>query len=259
MQLASITPLILTYNEERNIERVLAGLDWARQIVVVDSGSTDATLSMLGNDPRVTVLTRPFDSFAAQCNFGLTQIRTEWVLSLDADYVCGDSFAREIETFSEDPGEAGFAAEFNYCIAGRPLRGTLYPPRTVLYRRERARYENDGHGHRVSITGPIGRLASPIRHDDRKPLSTWLRAQERYADRELEKLTASSRVEWSLADRLRRRKWIMPLATPFYCLIGKGLILDGWRGWFYAAQRTYFEILLALKLHDFDVTSRLSD
>ena len=258
MQLTSITPLILTYNEERNIERVLARLEWAPRIVVVDSGSTDRTLALLGANSRVTVLNRPFDSFAAQCNFGLAQIQTEWVLSLDADYVCGPSLARELEALPENPDESGFAAQFEYCIAGRPLRGTLYPSRTVLYRRDGARYDNDGHGHRVNVAGSVGRLTSPILHDDRKPLSVWLQAQERYAEKELEKLTSSSRAEWSLADRLRRRKWITPLVMPFYCLIWKTLILDGWPGWFYTAQRTYFEVLLALKLHDFDDTSRLS-
>ena len=68
----TVTPLLITFNEIQNIERTLAKLDWAVRIVVIDSGSTDGTLDILAKDPRVDVIHRPFDSFAEQCNFGLT-------------------------------------------------------------------------------------------------------------------------------------------------------------------------------------------
>ena len=66
-----ITPLLITLDEEPNIERTLAALAWAREIVVVDSGSTDGTLELLRLDPRVRVVTREFDTFAGQLGFGL--------------------------------------------------------------------------------------------------------------------------------------------------------------------------------------------
>ena len=84
---AEITVLIITYNEARNIERVLSKLGWAQRILVVDSGSTDGTLELLAAHANVDVVHRPFDTFADQCNFGLQQVWTPWALSLDADYV----------------------------------------------------------------------------------------------------------------------------------------------------------------------------
>ena len=84
--LDQVTALILTFNEEANISRTLAGLRWARRIVVIDSFSTDATLELLAQCPQVEVVQRAFDSFAEQCNFGLQLIRTPWCLSLDADH-----------------------------------------------------------------------------------------------------------------------------------------------------------------------------
>src|SRR6476619_2943691 len=86
--LTEITPLILTYNEAPNIGRTLEQLRWARDIVVVDSFSDDETLEIVSGFPQARVVQRKFDTFAAQCNFGLTEagIATEWVLSLDADY-----------------------------------------------------------------------------------------------------------------------------------------------------------------------------
>jgi len=249
MRSESITPLILTYNEAPNLERVLRKLDWAVEIVVIDSGSTDETLEILNANGRVRVITRQFDSFAGQCNFGLSQIRTDWVLSLDADYVCSDALIREIHSLPEDPSESGFQVPFKYCVDGAPLRGSLYPPRTVLYRRGKAKYHDDGHAHHVKVEGTVAALSSPIYHDDRKPLSAWLAAQDRYVAREVEKLLSVPREELSRADKLRLSLWIAPLVVPFYCLFAKGLFLDGRQGLVYSLQRTYAEVLLALRLH----------
>ena len=243
-----ITPLILTFNEDPNLERVLRRLEWADRIVVVDSFSTDATLAIARSFRQVDLVQRQFDTFADQCNFGLTHVRTEWVLSLDADYVCPDALFGEIAALPSQPAENGYAAPFRYCMGGRPLRASLYPPRTVLYRRAEAHYRNDGHAHRVQVPGPIGRLSQRIDHDDRKPLSAWLRAQERYASEEAAKLRRSAAGELGRADRLRRRIWLAPLLAPAYCLLVKGLLWEGPAGWYYTLQRTYAEMLLSLKL-----------
>ena len=87
MRLSTVTPLILTFNEAPNLRRTLARVAWAREIVIVDSFSTDETMHIAQSFPQARILQRKFDTFADQCNFGLQQITTEWVLSLDADYV----------------------------------------------------------------------------------------------------------------------------------------------------------------------------
>ena len=247
----SLTALLLTYNEEANIERTLASLQWVPSIFVIDSGSTDLTLEILASDPKVTTLHRPFDSFADQCNFGLDLIKSEWVLSLDADYVVTPALAEEICACFHAPGPllfAGFAIPFRYCIAGKPLRGTLLPPRICLYRTAGARYRNDGHGHRVDVPGKVGRLRNPILHDDRKPLERWLASQLRYLTIESRKLQTTPFSQLSIADRLRLNTPLAPLAALVLCLFVNGGILDGWQGWTYAFQRCYAEILLKLML-----------
>jgi glycosyltransferase involved in cell wall biosynthesis len=246
-----LTALILTGNEEANIARTLDGLRWVPKILVLDSGSTDATLSILTHRAGVEVIHRPFDSFADQCNFGLRHIRSEWVLSLDADYLVTPELAEEISRALSDPrsaGTVGFAIPFHYCIAGRPVRGTLLPPRICLYRAARGSYRNDGHGHRVDIDGPVGRLHNPIRHDDRKPLQRWLDSQQRYMAIEADKLQATPSHRLSAADRLRKHTPLAPLAALLFCLVWKGGLLDGWYGWAYALQRMYAELLLSLLL-----------
>jgi len=249
VNLSEITPLILTYNEEANIDRTLSKLTWAEQILVVDSYSDDATLDILKRYPQVKALQRVFDTFADQCNFGLDHIDTEWVLSLDADYVLSDEFIDELRRLPRDPPISGYTASFVHCVFGKPLRGTLYPPRTVLYRRARASYRQDGHAHQVEIEGTTETLESIIYHDDRKSLERWLKAQRDYTADELDKYRASVLSELSWPDRIRARALSPPLVF-LYCLFVKGLILDGKAGWYYTLRRTYAELLLTLALMD---------
>ena len=258
MQLEDITPLIITFNEASNISRVLEALSWASRIVVVDSGSTDGTRELLNANPRVETFVRPFDSFADQCNFGLSHVRTAWTLSLDADYICPPSLKEEIAALVAMPEQNGFRVRFKYCVGGIPLRRSLYPPRTVLYRTTSARYVPDGHAHRVTVDGAVGELRGTILHDDRKPLESWLRAQDRYAKQEAEKLNSSGTMTLSFADRIRRRWWIAPVAMPIYCLFVLGLVWDGLPGIHYTFQRTYAEMLLALRLLENEVAMRLA-
>ena len=73
--LDQITPLILTYNEAPNIARALAGVSWAKDIVVVDSFSDDDTLQIAASFPQVRVIQRKFDSHRNQWEFGQKETR----------------------------------------------------------------------------------------------------------------------------------------------------------------------------------------
>ena len=248
--LEQITPLIITFNEEANIQRTLAKLTWARRIVVLDSGSTDQTLELLRSYPQVAVIHHEFNDFASQCNFGLSQVTTPWVLSLDADYELSEELVTELRGLAPASTTVGYRTRFVYRIYGRPLRGTLYPPRTVLYRKKDARYRNEGHGHRLEIAGNVIDLKGPTFHDDRKPLSRWLNSQQRYASDEAIYLLETPSTELSRSDKLRLMVWPAPFLIFFYTLFVKRCILDGTPGLHYALQRLYAEVLVAVEIVD---------
>lgn len=245
-----VSVLILTYDEAPNIHRTLNQVRWAKQILVVDSGSNDETIKIIGEYPQATVLTRNFDSFANQCNFGLAKITSEWVLSLDADYEISATLVAELGELAPPGDVAGYSAKFIYRIYGRPLRASLYPPRTVLYRKALASYVNEGHGHRVVVTGSIGRLRGRIYHDDRKPLSRWFASQRKYAEREAEYLLSLPRSKLNRVDRLRLMAWPAPILVFLFTLLGKRAAFDGWAGWFYTLQRTIAEMMIAIEVVD---------
>lgn len=243
-----IIPLILAFNEEPNLRRTLSRLTWAKEVLVVDSFSTDATLDICRSFPNVRVLQRVFDTAAQQDNFGLANVGSEWVLSMDADYVLSDELLAEIKAMEDEPPFDGYFIPFRYCVFGKPLRSTILPPRCSLYRREKATYFDDGHTQRVRIDGRTGSLRHPYLHDDRKSLSRWLKSQDRYTEREVEKLLRTPHAELGLNDRLRTMKWVAPPLVFFYTLFVRGNVLDGWHGWYYALQRTLAESLLSLRL-----------
>lgn len=246
--LNEITPLILTYNEAPNIDRTLQHLTWAEKIVVIDSFSTDETLEILHSYVQVQVFRLKFDTHAKQWNYGLQQIKSPWVLSLDADYIITDELTAEIKSLPADGDIDGYFAFFKYCVFGKPLRGTILPPRQILFRQEKAIYIDDGHTQLLEINGKSGMLSSYIHHDDRKPLSRWLWAQDRYMVIEAKKILETANSELSLGDRIRKQKVLAPFIVLFYCLIVKGGIFDGWHGWYYALQRILAETLLAIHL-----------
>lgn len=248
--LLHVTPLILTYNEAPNIGRVLERLRWAKEVVVLDSFSTDETEGIARAFANVIFDQRRFDNHSAQWNAGVERVRTDWVMSMDADYIFTDELREEIAALPGESDVAAYFTRFRYCVAGYPLRGTLYPPRAVLFQKARCRYVQDGHTQTLAIDGPSRFLKGCLLHDDRKSLSRWLESQRNYARLEAEKLLAHPEHARSLADRLRRAIWPAAPAAFVYSLLVKGCLFDGWPGWFYSLQRTYAETLLSLELLD---------
>lgn len=248
--LAHITPVILTYNESANIGRSLERLAWAREVVIVDSGSTDDTLAIAGRFPNVRTVQRPFDTHAQQWRFAVeeTGVASDWVLRLDADYMLEPALRDEIAGLAPAAETAACEIAFTYCIEGKPLRASLYPALPVLFRRGKGRFVQDGHTEKLRIDGPVVKLRNRLLHDDRKSLERWLQSQSRYQAAEAEKLLSRPWSELGWADRLRRTRVLGPPAVAVHCLIVKGLVFDGTAGLLYTAQRVTADVILSMHL-----------
>jgi glycosyltransferase involved in cell wall biosynthesis len=179
--------LILTKNEEPNIKRVLERLTWLEKVVVLDSFSTDTTLDIVAEYKNTTVVQRSFDTHGQQWNYGLDQLNSEWVLSLDADYVLTDKFIEETEAYVISGDKSAYLTNFSFLVFGKPLLKDNTTPRPVLFKRKDCRYFDDGHTQRLKIEGSTGMYKSFILHDDRKSLSRWLSNQDGYAIKEANK------------------------------------------------------------------------
>lgn len=248
--LDQITPVVLTWNEAANIGRTLSALSWAKRVVMLDSGSTDGTERIARAHPNVDWHVRPFDDHATQSNFALDNLLSgaPWTMFLDADHVLTPALVEEIARLAPAAATSGFRARFRYCVDGRPLRGTLYPARVVLFRPERGRFAQEGHAHWLRLEGDLEELREWALHDDRKPRHDFVATQRKYARMEARWLSSQPLAALGWADRARRLLVLAPWLAPLVALFARGVALDGAAGWRYAGERALAESFIAREL-----------
>ncbi len=242
-----ITPLILTFNEELNLQRTLDSLTWAKRVLVVDSGSTDRTLQIASSFSNVSISQNSFESFGRQWEFALRQptVTTDYVLALDADMCVPGPFVDELESVFLRGSFAGGVVPFRLVVGRRALAGGLYPPQLRIFKKQQAVPGQRGHAHSFSVSGSVYRFKNRIVHDDRKPFSRWIQAQLKYAQLELERIEKSPVP--LIRDRLRRHG-LMPLVMGLLSYCAAGGPLRGRAALQYALERALFECILGLRL-----------
>lgn len=251
--LARITPVILCYNEEANIRKNLEKLVWAKAVVVVDSFSTDDTLQIASEFENIHIYKRNFDTHATQWNYALDKVNTEWVMTLDADYVLTNELIREISQICYPSLFSAYTVSLRMCVLGKPIRCGLMPPRMVLFDKKRCIYYDDGHTQQLKVDGLVSSLRGEIYHDDLKPLDRFLWSQTRYSLLTLQNLTSRNNKEGvltkgGLAKSMRIRSILWPFLMFCYILFWKGGIFEGSRGVHYAFQRLVAESIIKLRL-----------
>lgn len=192
------TAVVLTRNEAANLPRCLASLLWCAEVIVLDSGSTDATQAVarqLGARVLEHVPPPPF-RIAEQRNWALDHaaIRTQWVLFLDADETVPPALAAALERSCDAATSSCDAFELTprYLFWGRWLKRTQgYPnwhPRVV--RLGRARFAGGVWEH-FAAGARVGRIDVPYDHfANSKGLSDWLARHDRYSTWDAEKIVA---------------------------------------------------------------------
>jgi glycosyltransferase involved in cell wall biosynthesis len=133
---------IITLNEETNLGHTLSSVQFADEIIVVDSGSTDRTLE-IASSFKATVFHEPWKDFAAQKNFALNQCTGTWILSLDADEALTPELQTEIRALlSGFPSGDAYLIRRRNLFLGRWIRhGGYYPdPKLRLFRRHAANF-----------------------------------------------------------------------------------------------------------------------
>jgi 2-polyprenyl-6-hydroxyphenyl methylase/3-demethylubiquinone-9 3-methyltransferase len=221
-----LSAAIIVLNEEKNLPGLLEQLDWVDEIVVVDGGSSDATVP-LARRYTDQVSVRPFRDYAEQRNRAVASCRGEWVLFIDADERPGPGFAGEVRRRIERPRSfAAFRVPIQSSIFGRRFRhsGTQDDRPIRLVRRGQASWS--GAVHEVAcVEGSVGRLESGLRHETLPTLRAFLAKMDRYTA-----LEANHRHQQGKAPRATELLWRPPLEV-FRRLVWKGGLLDGPAGW----------------------------
>jgi glycosyltransferase involved in cell wall biosynthesis len=183
-----VSVIVLTRNEAANIDRCLASVGWAAQVVVLDSGSTDDTVER-AVAAGVEVVVEPWRGYGAQREFALRLpvLRYDWVYMVDADEWVSTELAGEIAQVLANPTHSAYTQRFRLVFQGRWIRHCgWYRGFWVarLMRRTAARFDTELFGERVRVTGSTGRLRHDLVDEDRKGLAAWLHKHVRYAELE---------------------------------------------------------------------------
>ena len=181
---------IVTLNEEENLPRTLASVQWAEEIIVVDSGSTDRTVE-IARSYGARVIERPWPGFAAQKNFAIQQCTGTWILTLDADEELSPDLVRQIRIMlSSNPPVDAYCLKRRNLFLGRWIkRGGFYPdPKLRLFRRTTANFETtpmfeERPVHEtISFHGRADTLDFDIIHHAYPTLSTYIEHMDRYSN-----------------------------------------------------------------------------
>jgi hypothetical protein len=186
-----LTVAIITLNAEREIDPCLQSVAFADEILVIDSGSSDATME-LARRRGARVVSQPWLGYGRQKGFAVGQAKHEWILSLDADERVTEELAASIRQALEAPGHAAYEFARRNRFMGRWLtHGEGYPDWSLrLFDRRRAAWSEDDVHERVIAHGPVARLAGDLQHESERGLAEYLAKQNRYTTLAAEQLHA---------------------------------------------------------------------
>jgi glycosyltransferase involved in cell wall biosynthesis len=177
---------VITRNEEAQIGACLESVQWADEIVVVDTGSSDHTLEICRKyTPYVE--TQPWDGYAVAKNTALARATGDWILSLDADERVSTELHAAIAALRQQPMDSlpdGYAIPRRNFLWGRWLRyGGLYPDYQIrLFKRGRGCFKARRVHESVHIEGRVVRLQQPLEHYSYQRLGDVIQRLDRYSD-----------------------------------------------------------------------------
>jgi glycosyltransferase involved in cell wall biosynthesis len=245
---APITAIVTTRNEERNIEACLRSLDWAAEVLVVDSFSGDATRA-LALPLADRVLQHPYESPARQKNWAVTQARHAWILILDADERVTPDLAAEIRALAAaGPPRPAYWIRRQNTYLGRTLRYGGWGSDEVIrfFHRDRARYPDVRVHEEMEPDGEPGRLAGRLLHHSVRSLAAYGPKMETYSTWWAEDRAAAGRraSAWSVFSHTTGRFVRMYILQAGFLEGGLGLIV--------ALQGAYSVFLKYAKLWEKD-------
>ncbi|MFP5207017.1 MAG: glycosyltransferase family 2 protein, partial [Acidobacteriota bacterium] len=179
---ASLSVVLITLNEAVNLERTLASVRWAQEIVVVDSGSSDATLR-IARAAGARVFVETWRGFGAQKNSAIAKATGDWILSLDGDEEVSPQLAREIQALlaGASPAFAAYRIPRLNHFLGVPLRhGGYWPdPKLRLFRHGAARFEERAVHETMQARGRVGDLKGHLIHGCYPTLAEYIEHMNR--------------------------------------------------------------------------------
>lgn len=237
MKLGDIGVYIITFNEEKGIEKSLESVKWAEEIIIVDSKSSDNTRE-IAKKYTDKIYIKEFYGYGEQKNYALSLVSKPWALNIDADEVISEKLIKEIEDLGDVLVNGFYIPRRNYYL-GKPIRFCGWYPdyKLRLHRRDKSKWSNSLVHESLMIEGEAGYLYNEILHFTYNDIYSHIERLYNYA-----KLSSSMLK--------KKKKKIYPfqlILIPFLVFLKKFIIqlgfLEGYRGVLISMMESYYSFL----------------
>jgi glycosyltransferase involved in cell wall biosynthesis len=274
-----LSAVVLTLNEERNIEECLASIaELGTEVFVVDSGSADSTVE-IATRLGAKVVTHPFEGHAKQWNWALRNlpIQTEWILALDADHRVTPELRASMTNVLQDGASVGIDGYYvcrRQVFRGKWIRHGGYYPKHLLKLLRRGKASCDDSellDFRFYVPGTTAPLAGDLIEDNHNEdrIAFWIAKHNHFSDLQAaeELRRRRTRETWTVEPAFfgspdQRTLWFKerwyrmplgfrPFAYFFYRYFLRLGFLDGWQGFvFHFLQGFWYRLIVDLKMRE---------
>jgi glycosyltransferase involved in cell wall biosynthesis len=238
-----IAVLILTYNEESNIEDCIKSASFADEVIIIDSGSVDRT-EEISRQLGAKFIYHSFSGFAAQRNFALTQTNAEWVFYLDADERITPEAAEEIRKIVAQEPIAAYQILRTNVIFGQPVKYGGHSPDLSLrlYPRTSVHWEGKVHEH-AEVNVPIRKMNAFMLHYTYQSWDRYFFKFDQY----------TTILAEEMYQRGKKMKLTDILIRPWYAFLRFYILKSGWRdgmtGLIFALLHAFYTMTKYIKLY----------
>lgn len=163
-----LSALVITFNEEKHINEIMKDLDFADEIIIVDSFSTDNTVALVNSSPKAKLIQNAFVDYTSQRNFAIDHAQNPWILFIDADERLTDALKEEIiETIQKKEASSAYLFYRTFIFEDQKLNFSGWQTDKIfrLFHKEKARYTTERLVHeKLTVNGTIGKLKNKLIH-----------------------------------------------------------------------------------------------
>lgn len=246
-----ITAIIPTFNEEIHIEAAIKSVDFADEIIVIDSYSTDQTV-IKAQAFDVKIIQRVFDEFSSQKNFAIEQASNDWIYILDADERVSLALKAEILALTKaSPAHVGYYVKRNFYFSNTKIRFSGWQRDKVLrlFRKDSCKYQKMVH-EEITTNGTLGYLEGKIEHYSYRNYKQYINKLKLYAKLQAKELH-------------KKGQFVTPyhlIVKPIVRFVIQYIIqlgfLDGYKGFVISWAHAYGVLLRYLELLKLKHSSR---
>lgn len=241
-----VSAVIITYNEERIIQKTLDKLHWCDEIVIVDSHSTDNTVSIC-RQYGCQVYFRHFDGYGSQKQFAVSKASNDWVLCIDADEVLSDKLVQEITSLSEkDLENAAFSFPMNLVFLNKEFTYGKESGRYFLrmFNKKKGGFTAEKVHEGIQVNGTVKKMQHIIKHYSYCSIYQYLDKLNRYT---------SYSAEMAFKKGKNRSVAAVVLSIPLnflkYYLLERNF-MNGAKGFYWSAFSAYSHYVKYIKIKE---------